>query len=145
MAESRIRGQEVTVRLTRGGALEASLTAIKDFTCTFDFQTLEEGYLGETNKRFDFIVNGCSGAFTIDAESPELFTFIAFLTDLGSRRVNPNQQNVNSTTRYQFSDGQVGRLRISRMAFDPASLAAPARDAYVNTSFSYKAAVPAFI
>ncbi len=145
MAETRIRGQEVVMRLTRSGALESTLTAIKDFTCTFDFQTLEEGYLGETNKRFDMIVNGCSGAFTIDAESPELFTFMSFLTDIASRRVNPNDAQVNSTTRYQFSDGRVSRLRISNMVFDPIALAAPARDAYVNTSFSYKAQVPEFI
>lgn len=145
MAETRIRGQEVVMRLTRGGNTESTLTAIKDFTCTFDFQTLEEGYLGETNKRFDMIVNGCSGSFTIDLESPDHFTFLAFLTDVASRRVDPNQQQVNAVTRYQFSNGAVGRLSISNMVFDPIALAAPARDAYVNASYSYKAQVPVFI
>lgn len=145
MAETRLRGQEVVMRLSRGGIVEGTLTAIKDFTVSFDLQSIEEGYLGETEKRFDDIINGCSGSFTVDAESPDLFTLMTFLSDRAARRINPNQQTINATARYQFPSGQSPRLIISNMVFDAIPLAAGARDTYVNATFNYKGPVPRFV
>jgi hypothetical protein len=141
VTETRLRGQEVSVRLARGGITEATLTAIKDLTIQFDFATIEEGYLGETVMRKDDIFNGVSGSLTMDSEGQEQFQFINFLVRRAQRAEDTpvNQSRVNATARFTFPNGQVPRIVVRDMKFDAVPLAVPSRDAYVNATFPYKA------
>lgn len=145
MAETRLRGQEVVLRLARGGNLEATLTAIKDFTISFDIASIEAQYLGETEKRFDDIAHGCSGSFGIDLEGPELFTLVQFLLDRAARRADVNEAQVNATARLEFPDGRIVRIVIKDLKFDAIPVASPGRDQYVNATFNYKAGLPRII
>ena len=117
------------------------MTAIKDFTFQYDFATLSEGYLGETTMRKDDIFNGISGSFVVDQESQDILLFQNFLKQRAQRNpaVPINQSRVNATVRLTFPNGESPRVIIRDMKFGAAPNAAPARDAYVNTSFSYEA------
>lgn len=135
----------MVVRLARENITEAQVTAFKDFTTSFDLATLEEGYLGETENRFDDIANGSSGSFTIDAEGPEVFRLINFIVERAQRRRDVNTSRVNATASYQFPDGRRPRLLTKDMKFDAIPISTGGRDAYVNAAFSYKAPVPRLI
>lgn len=141
MTETRIRGQEVVIRIAQGNAPVANVTAIKEFTAQFDLATIEQGYLGETTMRKDDIFNGISGSFTIDAESQDLFTFIRTLQLRAQRDPSTPVQTtrINATGRFTFPNGQTPRLIVQDMKFDAIPISVPSRDAYVNAAFSYKA------
>lgn len=139
MAELRLRGQEVTLRIARGNVPEVTLTAIKDFTVQFDFATIEEGYLGETTMRKDDIFNGLSGSMTIDAEGQEVLQFLDFVKQRAQRRLVLSESRVNVTARYTFPNGQTPRIVVRDLKFDAAPFAAPSRDGYVNVALSWKA------
>lgn len=139
MSETRLRGQEVSIRLARGGIVEDEVTAIKDLTVTFETSTISEQYLGETTVRQDMIFNGISGSFTVDAESNDLLTLIEFITENATRERNPNVARVNLTARFAFPNGQTPRVIVRDLQFDAIPLNVPGRDAYVNVAFSFKA------
>ena len=117
------------------------MTAFSDFTFQYDFATQEEGYLGETTMRKDDIFNGISGSFTVHQESQEILLFQDFLKRRAQRKPDTpvNQSRVNATVRLTFPNGETPRVIIRDMKFDASPNAAPSRDAYVNTAFSYKA------
>lgn len=139
MAETRIRGQEVSLRLTRNGNFEGTLTAIKDFTMQYDFATLEEGYLGETTMRKDDIFNGVSGSFTIEAEGQEVFLFLEAIKARTQNRATVNQNRINATAFFTFPNGQTPQILIRDLKFDAAPINVSDRQSYVNVSLSYKA------
>jgi hypothetical protein len=145
MAETRLRGQEVTLRLVRGRDVEATVTAFKDFTVQFDLATMEEGYLGELTMRKDDIYNGVSGSFTVDAESQDLFVLMDFIKRRAQRKIPVNQSTINVTARFTFPNGETPKLLIRDLKFDAIPIAVPGRNAYVNGSFSYKAEDARFI
>jgi len=145
MADTRLRGQEVTVRMARGGVTENTITAVKNFSLSIDMATLEEQYLGETSKRFDDIAHGCSGSFSVDVEDPAVFALIDFIVARAQRKVNPNQETVNITARFQFPDGRRTRAMIKDVKFDAIPIEVGGRESYVGTSFSFKAGIPRFL
>lgn len=127
------------MRLARGNVVEGTITAIKDFSFQYDFATIDEGYLGETSMRKDDIFNGISGSLTIDLEGQEALEFLEFIKQRAQRRISVNDSRVNATTRLTFPNGQTPRVLVRDMKFDAAPVNAPSRDAYVNTTLSYKA------
>lgn len=58
MADARLKGQEVEIRVTRGGSVVNSITAIGTFNDQVMIETLQDGFLGEVTDRFDDIVKG---------------------------------------------------------------------------------------
>lgn len=142
--ERRLRGQEVSVRITRNGVLESTITAIRDFSVSFDLEVITEGYLGETENRFDDIINGCSGSFSVALEGPELLRFVTFLSERAQRRQDANIA-VNITTRLSLPDGRTPRVQIKDVKFDAVPINVGGRNQYVASSFSFKGPVPKVI
>ena len=147
MTETRLRGQEVNMRLVRNGIVEETVTAFKDFSVQLDMATLDEGYLGETTQRKDDIYNGVSGSFTVDHESQDILLLMEFIKNRAQRDPNvPIQSStVNATVRLTFPNGDTPRILVKDMKFDPLPISVPSRDAYVNTGFSYKSEDAQFI
>lgn len=141
MSETRIKGQEVTVRISRQRQIEASITAIKDLTIQFDFATLEEGYLGEKTMRKDDIFNGLSGSMTIDAESQDVFQLIEFIKLRAQRdpSISLADSRINATATFAFPNGQRPKIVVRDMKFDAIPIGVPSRDGYVNMTLSWKA------
>lgn len=145
MAELRIKGQEMTVRLARGSIVEQSLTAIADLTVQLDLATLDQGYLGEKTNRKDDIFNGVSGSLTLHPEGQEAFEFADFLVRRAQRDPVTIGVEVNLTARYTFPNGDTPLVLVKDLKFAALPIASPSRDAYISMALSYVAASARFI
>lgn len=139
MSETRLKGQEVTLRLVREGAPESALTALRDITITLDMATLDEGYLGEKSNRRDEVYNGVSGSLTVVPEGPEIFTFIDFLKRRAQRDPATFGARINLTGRCSFPDGRVSRFVVRDLKFGSLSFNVPGRDQFTNVPLSWVA------
>lgn len=135
--EFRALGKEVTIRLTRDGALLGTITAIKNFTFQTDQRILSEGYLGETAQRQDEIFDGTSGSFLVHPEDQVPFELQRLIADRSQRRIAVDEE-VNATFRVNFPNGQAPKITLPDMHFDPIPFNVGNRDAYTEMSFSYK-------
>jgi hypothetical protein len=142
VADNRIKGQEVAIRITRQGRLEAQITAIKDCTLNLDSATIEEGYLNETSNRFDDVVNGASGSFGVTNEGPELLRLVDFISQRAQRRITGGDLRINLTGRFSWPDGRRARMMFSDLKFDQVPIAMPGRAEYVTSTFSFKCSPP---
>ena len=140
MADSlRVRGAEVQVRLTRNGVLEKTLTAVKSFTFEAMIEVKQEGYVGESNDRFDDIFKGCQGTIVFHPESQDAWTLIAFVRDRASRRSAQADHHINVKFVANLPDGTRPSITVADIKFENIPLNAPARDQYVEVNLSFKA------
>lgn len=139
MSEFRIMGKSVQIRLTRSGTLLKSITATKNFTFEPRQRIVTEGYLGETAQRQDEIFDEVGGSFTIVPEGAEVLDLQQMIVDRATRRI-ANDEKVSCTFRISFPDGTINRITIPDMKFDPIPFTVGGRDAYVEMSFTFKAA-----
>jgi len=100
---SRIKGQEVEIRLVVDGAIESTLTDIRSFEVTPKFEKLEEQYLGETTKRYDEIFNGVDFSMDLHIENEAAFKFMKKIMDRAMRRVPGTKVNIKA--KLNFSSG----------------------------------------
>lgn len=135
----RVRGSEVQIRLTRNGAVERTLTAVKNFTFTAMFELKEEGYLGESNNRYDDQYKGCSGTLTFHPESQDAWTLVAFIRDRAARRAPQADHRVAIAFVANLADGTRPKVNIPDIKFQDIPLNAPSRDAYVESTLSFSA------
>jgi hypothetical protein len=135
--KTRILGQDVQIRLSRGGNPLTTITAIKSFNFETRTRILTEGYLGEVAQRQDSIFDEVGGTFMVHPESTDLLVFQKFLVDRAIRRQASDEQVV-ITFRISFPNGQVARIVVPSPEFDPVNFNSSARDAYVDTTFTYK-------
>lgn len=140
MAETlRIRGQEVQVRITRGGVLEATITAIKSLSIEVSTRILTDQFLGETAMRHDDIYDGVRGSFVIQPEGQEALILQRAIKERAQRRTAQAASQVNITARLQFPDGRVPLIVVPDCKFGPMPLNVGSRDAYVDQTFSFEA------
>lgn len=136
--ETRIKGQEVAIRLSVGGDVQNTITAIRDFNVQLDVELTDEGYLGETTNRKDEIFNGISGAFTVDPESQDLILLSDFVKRRAQRRADaPLSRTINATVRFNFPNGDAPLVLVPDMKFGPMNIQVPDRGSYVSEPFSY--------
>lgn len=126
-------------RITRGGRVEDTITAFKDFSFQYEFAQNSEGYLGETTERKDEIFNGISGSFTVHQESQDILFFQQAIKERAQRKVAVNGQRINITARLTFPNGETPRVIIPDVKFGATPNNVPGRADYVNTAFTYAA------
>lgn len=136
--ELRVLGQEVTIRITEGGALLDTITAIQNFTFEARTRILTEGYLGETANRQDEIFDEVGGSFTVHPESQDILLLQNRIVRRAQTRV-ANPTIITAAFRMNFPNGDSPRITIPDMKFDPMPVNISARDAYVDMTFTYKA------
>ena len=61
----RLKGQEVKIAITQGGAVVNEINSIGSFNDSTDLELKEDGFLGEPVNRFDEVLNGFGGDFEI--------------------------------------------------------------------------------
>lgn len=145
--ETRLKGQEVVIRITRGGRAEATITAVKDFTLSFDIDQLDEGYLGEKQNRFDEVAVGSSGTITVTPEGPEVLRMIDFIVKRAARNPSIDIANsaVNVTARFEFPDGRRPKLIVRDLKFGTIPINVGDRKSFVSISFPFKAPLPKLV
>ena len=61
MADQRLKGQEVSIRVVNAGVVQAAIDSVSSFNDSIALEIKEAGYLGEFVNRFDEILNGYGG------------------------------------------------------------------------------------
>lgn len=63
MPDQRLKGQEISIRVTQQGTIVDSFTSFSSFNEEVDLEIKGDGFLGEGVNRFDEILNGYGGDF----------------------------------------------------------------------------------
>lgn len=139
MAEQRIRGEQVQFRITRGGVLQRTLTAVNSLTLTALVETVKKGYLGETTERVDEIYKGCTLEVAFDVESPDAWDLIAAIRDRAVARRYDATTIITCTMVGTFANGVRRRFTIPDVKSGNLPIAVTGRDAYVGQTLSFAA------
>lgn len=137
--ELRIKGQETQFRITKGGVLLRTVTAIESMTLTMKLDILRKGYLGETTDRRDDIFKGFAIEFSFDPESKEGIVLMVALRDRATRRTAAANVQINLSTILNFANGDRPRITIADLKFQDPSINISGRDAYVSERLSAEA------
>lgn len=128
---TRLLGQDVEVRITRGGRPQSTITAIKSLTFTVNTRVLTEMYLGESRNRKDTIFDDVGLNIVFHPESADAIDMIVGIANRAISR-DPNADQVNVIFRVSFPNGEVRRITVPKVEFDPISINVSNRDAYVD-------------
>ncbi len=145
MADSRIKGQEVIARFTRGSAVIAEFTTFKSMDFRYQFALIEQGYLGETSERKDEIFKGVGGTIEADMADEQYLVFVDMVRQRAQRKISLADARVNFRATFNFPNGQRPALLIRDMAFGETGINSPSRDAYVPLSLPYASSDPRLI
>ena len=74
MADPRLRGQEVEIRVVAAGSVVSTISAIATFNDNTNFEIKEDGFLGEVTNRFDEVLNGFGGDFEFQVSDATWYT-----------------------------------------------------------------------
>jgi hypothetical protein len=135
--EMRLFGREVTIRLTQDGAMLSEVTAVKSLTFETRQRIITEGYLGESAQRQDEIFDEVGGSIALHLEGADILLLQQAVVQRSSKRsANPTKISINF--RAQFPNGIVARFTVPDVKFDPIPFNVSGRDAYVDTTLTYK-------
>ncbi len=127
------------LRVTSGGILERTFTAIEMFTWTVFSEIIQKGYSGETTDRYDTIYKGTGFEWSMDAESADLFLLQQTIADAGARRGAATATQINIAFVANFPNGQRPRVIIPDLKVADPSAGFQNRESYVTGKFSGKA------
>lgn len=144
-AETRIKGQEVIARITRGAQVLATFTTFRSIDIRYQLQVISAGYIGETTERKDDIFKGVSGTLETDVADQEALVFADYLARRAQRKIEAASSRVNVTATFNFPHGQSPRLLIRNLAFGEIGFGISGRDAYVTNSIPFEAEQPRLI
>jgi hypothetical protein len=84
---ARLKGQEISIRVLAGNPPEALATidSISEFNDNTSFKLLEDGFLGEVVNRFDEVLDGYGGDFTMQVTNSGWVQFQQAIIDRATR------------------------------------------------------------
>ena len=133
--DPRLRGQEVEVRIVANGTLENSITAVATFDETFKLEKKEDGFLGETNNRYDHIFQGIEGKMEFHVNSNDWMLFQNVIK-LQAQRKTPNTQ-INLTRTDYYANGQTSIITYADCKFGPSPTSVAGRGEFVKVSLDF--------
>jgi len=133
--DPRLRGQEVEVRIVANGTLENSITAVATFEETFKLEKKEDGFLGETNNRYDHIFQGIDGKMEFHVNSNDWMLFQNVIK-LQAQRKTPNTQ-INLTRTDYYANGQTSIVTYADCKFGPSPTSVSGRGEFVKVSLDF--------
>ncbi len=137
MTTQRIKGQEVSIIITRGGELEAELVDVKSCEFTPQFEIKEQGYLGEKTNRHDDIFNGVKGSLELHIHSGDVFDFIQAIKDRAQRNAPDLVFNVAGV--FVFPSGETRTLTVPDCKFGAVPISTSDRGDYTACKFEFAA------
>jgi hypothetical protein len=137
MPAQRIKGQEVSIIITRDGALEAELTDVKSCEFTPQFEIKTEGYLGEKSVRNDEIYMGVKGSLELHIHSGDVFDFVQAVKDRAQRNTPDTVFNIAGI--FAFPSGEVRTLTVPDAKFGAVPISTNDRGDYTSVKFEYAA------
>lgn len=135
MAEPRLKGQEVEVRMLIDGALSDAFTAIASFNDTMKLEKKQEGFLGETTDRYDEIFTGFDGSMEMQVSNQRWMLFQAQIK-ARARREQPNIQ-FNIVVTDFYPNGDTPTRTYVDVFFGPQPKSVASRGDYVKVSIDF--------
>lgn len=136
MAERRLRGQEVEVRVSVGGTLSDAFTAIATISDTLKFAKSEDGFIGEDTNRHDFIYNGCDGSLEMQVSNQKWLKFQQVLKDIAQRKTPDVEINIIRTDFYANGDTPSRTYKDVKFGANPTTVGSRADFVKVTLDFS---------
>lgn len=112
----RIKGQEVSVLLTRDGALEDTLSDIQEFEFEPIFETKVQGYLGEKNERTDYIFKHAKWSMTLNVHKQDWLKYLAAMKDKAQRNTPDVQFNISCI--FALPNGETPQVSFNDVSFE---------------------------
>lgn len=134
MAEQRIKGQEVTISVVRGGVLETSFTDIKNFNFVIKAEVKKQGYLGEKGSRVDDVFDSVDFDFEMHVHNTEWVAFVTALQRRQKRELPDLEINIAGTFFYPNFETQAWVLPDCKFGDIPVGISD--RKEYVNVKMS---------
>ncbi len=136
MADPRIKGQEISLRVVNAGTVEQSMDSVSSFDDNVDMKEMEDGFLGEQVNRFDNALNGYGGNFEMQASNAGWVRFKQAVI-AKAQRLNPNVVfNVVVTDLYPNGDSVVTTYVDVTFGSIPKTVAS--RTDFVKIKWSFK-------
>jgi hypothetical protein len=130
----RIKGQEVSVLISRDNVLEDTLVDIQNFNSEDELEIKSMGYLGEKSNRKDEVYNGTKLDFEMNIHRAAYFQFRRAILDRAQRN-NPNIR-FDVTIVSSFPNGETEVETFPDVKFGPIPRNIPARGDYVKIKLS---------
>jgi len=130
MATDRVRGQEVSVLVTRAGNLETQLTDISNFNLELEFSIKSQGYLGQKTDKKDYIFNGVKFDFEINTHDQSWIPFVIAVADKAKR--NNTTVIFTITAVLQYPNGETPDAILTDVSFGALPINVTARGDYVK-------------
>lgn len=138
----RIKGQEVSVILTRDGVTENELTDISNFNAELEMEQISQGYLGMKTELKDDIFKGVKGDMELNIHSSDIFPFAQAVLDRTKRNTPDVVFNIAGV--FSFPNGETVNLRISDVKFGALPFNTGSRADYVKVKLDFVAEDVAF-
>jgi len=132
---TRLKGQEVEVRLIKSGSIEKSLTDVVSFEFNPKLEIKSQGYLGETTDRHDDVYGGCTGKLTLHLERSAAAAFVRNLIERARRRLPSFAVNILATV--SFPDGETLRVLFPDCKFGAPPTSFGGRSEYVTLTLDF--------
>lgn len=136
MADQRLKGQEVAVRVIQAGNVITSIDSISAFNDNVALELKEQGYLGETVNRFDEILNGFGGDFEFHVNRADWNDLVEAIISRATRKVPDLVFNVVRTDFYPNGDTAIFTYQDVKWGPIPSSVAS--RGDYVKPRMEFK-------
>lgn len=134
MPEQRIKGQEVSILITRDGALEDTLTDIQNFNMDTELELIVKGYLGEKTNRKDDIFNGIKFDLELHLHKQDWFNFQAAIVSRAKRDTPDVKFNITGVM--SFPNGDTPTVLLPDCKFGAIPMNVSARGDYVKVKLS---------
>lgn len=139
---ARIKGQETSVIIIRGGVVEDTLTYIMNFNVELQSETKTQGYLGEKNNRTDDIFNQVKFDMELHLSTAAWFDFSKAILDR-QQRITPDVQ-FNITSVLNFPNGDVKGVILADCKFGAQPMNIASRGDYVKVKLDGMCDVPKY-
>lgn len=136
MADQRLKGQEVSVRVIQAGNVVTSIDSVSAFNDNVALELKEQGYLGETVNRFDDILNGYGGDFEFHVNRADWNDLVELIIARATRAQPDLVFNVVRTDFYPNGDTSVFTYQDVKWGAIPTSVAS--RGDYVKPRMEFR-------
>lgn len=136
MPGQRLRGQETSILIVRGGALEAELVDVRKFSFVSETEIKSTGFLGEKSNRKDMIFNGFKGDFELHVHSDDWLRFTIAVNDIAKR--NTPDVQINITSVFSLPNGSTPTVLFPDVSFGPINNDVPDRGEYVTIKLEFE-------
>lgn len=137
MADANVKGQEVSVLLTRGGVLETSLSRVQDANFEIGFEVITKKYLGQKADYKDDIYNDTKGDYTLHLYNQEWFDYLLAIKDRAQRQTPDVVFNISAVL--QYPNGQTPSILVPDIKFASVPIQISSRNEMVTIKHSWEA------